>query len=69
MPQPEKDPNVIKLMNVRLSYPQLFTPKSMEEGKTPQFSASFLLDKTEHAAIIKHIEKQTERVALDAFKK
>ncbi len=63
------DPNVIKLTNVRLSYPQLFTAKSPEPGKEPVFSASFLLDKKDHASLIKHIEKMTERVALDQFKK
>lgn len=63
------DPNVIKLTNVRLSYPQLFVAKPPEEGKEPVFSASFLLDKKEHAGLIKQIEKLTERVALDGFKK
>lgn len=63
------DPNVIKLTNVRLSYPQLFTAKPPEEGKEPVFSASFLLDKKEHHGLIAQIEKATERVALDAFKK
>lgn len=64
-----RDPNVIALKNVRLSYPQLFTAKPPEEGKEPVFSASFLLDKKQHAGLIKEIEKLTERVALDAFKK
>jgi len=63
------DPNVIKLTNVRLSYPQLFVAKPPEEGKEPVFSASFLLDKKAHAGLIKEIEKCTERVALDGFKK
>ena len=65
----EKDPNVIKLLNVRLSYPQLFVAKPPEEGKEPVFSASFLLDKKAHKGLIAEIEKATERVALDAFKK
>lgn len=69
MSTPVKDPNVIKLNNVRLSYPNLFTAKAMEEGKEPKFSASFILDKKQHAALIKEIEKATDRVALDAFKK
>lgn len=64
-----KDPNVIKLTNVRLSYPQLFVAKPPEPGKPPVFSATFLLDKKQHAALIMQIEKLTERVALDAFKK
>ena len=65
----EKDPNILKLTNVRLSYPQLFVAKPPEEGKEPVFSASFLLDKKQHAGLIKEIEKVTERVAMDAFKK
>lgn len=69
MSTPTTDPNVIKLTNVRLSYPQLFVAKPPEEGKEPVFSASFLLDKKEHRALIAQIEKTTERVALDAFKK
>jgi hypothetical protein len=67
--QPQKDPQIIKLTNVRLSYPQLFVPKAQEEGKEPKFSASFLLDKKQHAALIKQIETLTERTALDQFKK
>lgn len=63
------DPNVVKLFNVRLSYPVLFTAKAMEDGKKPVFSASFLLDKKQHAATIKEIEDKTARVALDEFKK
>lgn len=69
MSKPATDPNVIKLTNVRLSYPQLFVAKPPEEGKEPVFSASFLLDKKQHAGLIKEIEKLTERVALDEFKK
>lgn len=64
-----KDPNIVKLTNVRLSYPQLFAAKPPEVGKEPVFSASFLLNKKEHKALIDQIEKTTERVALDAFKK
>lgn len=69
MSQPTKDPNVVKLTNVRLSYPQLFVPKPPEEGKEPVYSATFLLNKKEHAPLIAEIEKLTERVALDEFKK
>jgi hypothetical protein len=67
--QTTKDPNVIKLNNVRLSYPQLFVAKIPEDGTVAKYSASFLLDKKEHAELIKHIEKTIARVALDEFKK
>jgi hypothetical protein len=69
MSQPTTDPNVIKLTNVRLSYPNLFVAKAIEEGKELKYSASFLLNKKEHAGLIAEIEKMTERVALDEFKK
>lgn len=65
----EKDPNIIRLTNVRLSYPQLFVAKPPEPGKEPVFSATFLLNKKEHKNLIDLIEKTTERVALDEFKK
>lgn len=63
------DPNIITLTNVRLSYPQLFVAKAIEEGKTPKYSATFLLDKKQHAALIAQMEKTIDRVALDQFKK
>ncbi len=63
------DPNIIKLRNVRLSFPKLFVPESLEEGGKLKYSAAFIMDSKEHAAMIAHIEKVTERVALDEFKK
>lgn len=66
---PEKDPNIVTLPNVRLSFPALFTAKSMEEGKEPQFSATFLFDNVEHDAVLTRIESVIDRVALDFFKK
>lgn len=63
------DPNVIRLNNVRLSYPNLFVAKAIEEGKEEKYSAAFLLDKKQHAPLIKQIEEATARVALDQFKK
>lgn len=69
MPE-QADPSIIKLENVRLSYPHLFTPaKALEAGKEEKFQATFLLDKTKHAALIKKIEGLTERLALDKFHK
>jgi hypothetical protein len=57
-----------KLVNVRLSYPALFTPRAMEDDsgkeKKPEYSASFILNKKEHAAIIKEIEVETKKIAL-----
>lgn len=58
----------IKLENVRLSYPNLFTAKAMEGGK-PKFSASFLINKKTHAPLIKRLEQMIERAMLDKFGK
>ena len=34
----------VQLKNVRLSFPKLFKPESMEEGGKLNYSASFLID-------------------------
>ncbi len=60
---------IIKLPNVRLSFPHLFQPHAMEEGQEPKYSAAFILDNEKHAALIKQIEKTIERLALDYWKK
>lgn len=65
---PAISPFRVKLENVRLSYPNLFEAKGMD-GSKPKFSAVFLLDKKEHAALIAKIEKLTERCALEKFGK
>ena len=45
----------IKLNNVRLSFPSLFT-KAVFSGEETKYEATFLLDKKEHASLIKQIE-------------
>lgn len=64
---------VIAIPMGRLSYPQVFIAKAMKNpdgsmGKA-KFSTSILLDKKEHAATIKQIEKMIERAMLDKFGK
>jgi ssDNA-binding protein len=59
----------IKLENVRLSYPQLWTPKAIEDGKEPKFSANFLLDNETHGKLLDQVDALTDRLALDFFKK
>lgn len=58
----------IKLEDVRLSYPNLFTPRSTtgDDGnaKTPEYSANFILDKKKHSKIIKQIEEEVKAVAI-----
>lgn len=59
----------IKLKNVRLSFPDLFTARvnPQEPGSKPKFGASFLLHKTRNAAEIAQIEAAVK--ALCAEKK
>lgn len=65
----DKDPAIITLPNVRLSFPHLFTPHAMEESQEPKFSATFLFDNVEHAALLDRIDAAIDRLALDEFKK
>jgi len=46
------------LKNVRLSYPNLFKPRAFEgaDASSAKFSASFILDKTEHVSTIAEIK-------------
>lgn len=65
----EKDPAVIYLPDVRLSFPQLFVAKGMPGSDKLKYSATLLLDKKKHKPLIEKIEKLIERTALDFFKK
>ncbi len=69
MSEKTQDPTIIKLKNVRLSYPHLFVAKQGDEGGEPKYGATFILDKKAHAPLIKLIEETCARVALDFFKK
>lgn len=68
MTKPTTDPTIVKLPNVRLSYPNLFKARAME-GNTPKFSCEFILDNKKHAQIIEQVTVLIDRVALDEFKK
>jgi Protein of unknown function (DUF2815) len=48
----EKDPRVVILRNVRLSYPNVFTAKKAQDSDKMSFSAAFLMDKVINAADI-----------------
>lgn len=65
----QTDIAIIKLPNVRLSFPHLFQPHTMEAGKEPKFSATFLMDNEKHGALLDKIEKVIARLALDKWKK
>ena len=56
----------IKLHNVRLSFPNLFTPKSVN-GSEPKFGASFLLSKEDDAAQIATIRNACNAVAKEQW--
>lgn len=59
MPNQTEDPSKVRLKNVRLSFPQLFTAKSVN-GSEPKFSCSFLMDKTADKAQIQALSKAIE---------
>lgn len=58
---------VITLKNVRLSFPQIWTPKAYMEGQTPKFSANFLLDKDGDADQIKEFKDAIKEAAAAGF--
>jgi len=64
-----KDPNIVLLKNVRLSYPKIFTPAPFgDEGGDPFYSANFILDKKENAAAIKELLTRIEALKKDKWK-
>jgi len=70
--KPESQHFNVKLEDVRLSYPQLFTPrvqKDAKPGAKPKYGASFILDKNnpKHVAKIAEIEKVIAAVKADFF--
>lgn len=58
----------IVITNARLSYPHIFAAKAMNEGDTPKYSASFILDKKTNAGVIKEIEKAINELTTEKFK-
>lgn len=50
----------INLKNVRLSFPSLFQQSVFGGESTGKYEATFILDKVEHAEVIKQIQKQIE---------
>ena len=60
---------VIKLENVRLSFPRVFTPEAFQEGQDKKFQATFLLDKSDasHAAKIKEIKQAAKKLMVEAY--
>lgn len=59
--------SIITLKNVRLSFPQIWTPKAYMEGQTAKFSANFLLDKDADKEQIDSLKKAIKQAATVAF--
>ncbi len=66
---PPADPAIVKLENVRLSFPHLFQPHAMEADQEKKYMATFILDNDKHGKLLDQIEALIERLALDHFKK
>lgn len=60
---------IIKLKNVRLSFPEIWKPKAFEAGKEPRYQAAFLLDPSDkdHARAIKLIKSEAKKVLIEKF--
>ena len=59
-----KTSEVIKLKNARGSFLRLFKPKAFQEGQTPRYEATFLLDPTnaDHAAAIAQLKTEAKKL-------
>lgn len=58
---------IVKLTNVRLSFPQLFRAKAFNKDQEPTFSACFILDKTKDAKQILGIREAMSHVAKEKW--
>jgi hypothetical protein len=65
----KSDPTIIRLKNVRLSFPNLFKAVAFESGKEPRFQAAFLLDPSDkdHNKLIKEIKVEAKRIMEEAW--
>ena len=58
----------IKLQNVRLSFPSLFTTATFGGDDTGKYEATFILDKVEHASAIAQIKAESDRIQKEDIK-
>lgn len=65
----ETPTNQLKLKNVRLSYPNLFTAKAFEQGQDAKFSCSLILSKKDHGPTIIALQGKIEQAAKEKFGK
>ena len=63
-----KDNAPIAIPNARLSFPSLFEHNVFAGEPTGKYEATFILDKTEHAAVIANIQKAIAEVVKEKFK-
>jgi hypothetical protein len=65
------DPNQIKIVEARLSFPDIWRPKAIKSGKgdpgEPKYSCHFLLDKKEQADQIKALKLAIFALAKEKF--
>jgi hypothetical protein len=61
--------DVIKLTNVRLSFPELRKPKAFQEGQPAKYQATFILDPSdkEGAAQIKMLQKEIKNLLTQKY--
>lgn len=57
-----KKNELIKLNNVRVSFPHLFHKKDWKNGTEPRYTATFMLDKTLHLKEIKQIQEKIDEI-------
>lgn len=63
----EEKTDQLQLENVRLSFPDIWEPKAINQGDTPKYGAALLLDKKEHAETIKAIKVLMWAMAVAEF--
>lgn len=69
MSQNQKDPSIVALKDVRLSYAFLFKPRASEDNPDdPKYSCSLLLDKKKDAAQIAKLNKAIEACIVEKWK-
>ncbi len=69
MSQNNNSQSTLLLKLVRLRFHNVFKPKAFEEGHEPKYPATFLLDKTTHAADIATIRAAAKTVAEEKWGK
>lgn len=65
----EKPKIIVRLDNVRLSFPNLFKARAPKGSDKAKYSADFIMDKKAHKDLITKLEKLCERAMLNKFGK